>query len=169
MHRLVKEAAMGTTMRKNRQMTLNRRNLLSHVNHDVREEFEVGARGHQKIRLMNHRLKQMIRKNLLIHRMIVNHLMTLSLLIRGMQRGVLGALHVNRKIRLMLNLRKMRKIHLNCRASRKNHLNCRVSRKNHRIAQLQTDFRKSLFQLKHPQTLNEQTSLQTSHLFNLYP
>ena len=55
---------MRITMRKNRQKTLNRRNLLSRVNHDVREEFGVHVRGRQKIRLMNHRLKQMIRMTL---------------------------------------------------------------------------------------------------------
>ena len=51
-------------MRKNRQMTVNRKNLLSHVNHDVRAAYEVDERDRQKIRLMNHRLKQMIRMTL---------------------------------------------------------------------------------------------------------
>jgi hypothetical protein len=144
-------------MRKNRQMIVNRKNLLSRVIHDVPV---VHALGRQKIRLMNHRLKQMIRMNLWIHRM------TVSLMNRVMQRGVLSALHVNRKIRLTQNLQKTRKIHQNCRVNRKIHLSCRVS---HRRGQLQTGFQKPSFQPKHPNTRNEQISLQTSQLFNLYP
>jgi len=121
------------------------------VNHDVREVFSVDELDRQKIRQPNHRLKRMIRMILLIHRM------TMSLLSRVTQpRGVLCALRVNR---LMLSLRKTHKIHPSCH----------VNRKSRRTGQLQTGFRKPSFQPKHLNIRNEQTSLQTSHLFNLYP
>lgn len=135
-------------------MTLNRKNLLIRENHDVREEYEVHELDRQTIRLMNHRLKRMIRMNLSIHRM------TLSLSNRVTQlRGVLCAIHVTLEIRLMLSLRKTREIHQSCR----------VNRKIHRTGQLQTGFRKPSFRPKHLDMRNEQNSLQTSHLFNLCP
>ncbi len=145
---------MATTMPKSRQTTLNRRNQLIRVSHDVREVFAVDELDRQKIRLKNHRLKQMIRMILLIHRMTLSQLSHVT-----QPHGVLCALHVNRKIRLMLSLRKTREIHLSCH----------VNRKSQRTCQLQTGFRKSSFQPKHLNMRNEQTSLQTSHLFNLYP
>ena len=141
---------MATTMRKNRQTTLNRKNQLIRVNHDVREVFAVDELDRQK----NHRLKQMIRMTLSIHRM------TLSLSNRATQlHGVLCGHYVSREIRLMLNRRKSRKIHMSWH----------VNRKIRRTSQLQTGFRESSFQPKHLDMRNEQTSLQTSHLFNLYP
>lgn len=154
---------MATTTRKIRLMTMNRRSQLIRVNHDVREEYEVVevvARGRLKIRQMNLRLKQMIRRNLLSHQMTVNHRMTGNLLNRVMQlRGGLCVLHVNRKIHLTLSRRKMHKIHPSYR----------VNRKIRRTDQLQIRFRTPSFQPKHPNMRNEQTSLQTSHLFNVYP
>ena len=144
---------MATTKRKNRQMTLNRVNRVNQlirVNHDVREVFAVDELDRQK----NHRLKQMIRMTLSIHRM------TLSLSNRATQlHGVLCGHYVSREIRLMLNRRKSRKIHMSWH----------VNRKIRRTSQLQTGFRESSFQPKHLDMRNEQTSLQTSHLFNLYP
>ena len=92
-------------MQKIRLMTLNRRNQLIRVSHEVREVHEVHeVREHdsQKIRLMNHRSKQTIRMILLIHQM------TVSLLTRVTQpHGVFFELQVNRKIRLMLNIQKI--------------------------------------------------------------
>ena len=153
---------MATTTRKIRLMTMNRRSQLIRVSHDVREEYEVvevDARGRLKIRLMNLRLKQMIRRNLLSLQTTVNHRMTLSLLNRVMQlRGALCVLHANRMIRLTLSRQKMHKIHLSYR----------VNRKIRRTNQLQTGFRTPSFRPKHPNMRNKQTSLQTSHLFNLY-
>ena len=141
-------------MQTSRQTTLNRKNLSIRVSHDVFVVDEVFELDRQKIRLMNHRLKLMIGMILSIHRT------TMILLSHVTQmRGVLCALRVNRKIRLMLSLRKTREIHLSCH----------VNRKNHRTGQLQTGFRKPSFQPKHPNMRNEQTSLQTSHLFNLCP
>lgn len=157
---------MATTMRKNRQMTLNHRNLSIRVSHDVREVDEVDEaceRGRQKIRLMNHRWKQMIRTNLSIHQMapLSNRRMkvTPSNRVRQPHVVLLCVLHVNRKIHLMLSLRKTRQIHQNYR----------VNRKIHRTSQLQSDCRKSLLRPERPSILNEPISLQTSHLFNLSP
>jgi len=145
---------MATTMQKRRQTTLNRKIQSIRVSHDVREVFVVDELDRLKIRRMNHRLKQMIRTILLIH------WMTLSQLSRVTQlRGVLCALRVSHVNRLMLSPRK----------TRERHLSCHVNRKSHRTCQLQTGFRKPSFQPKHLNMRNEQTSLQTSHLFNLYP
>jgi hypothetical protein len=141
---------MATTMLKSRQMTMSRKSQLSRVNHDVREVFVVYERDHLK----NHRWKQMIRMIQLIHRK------TLSLLIRVKPlRGVHGELHVTREIRLMPSRQKTHKIRLNCH----------VNRMIHRTSQLQIRFQESSYQPKHLDMQNEQTSLQTSHLFSFYP